>query len=94
MSFSHILYLKDYLLIFFYGFPLDAAGAASEKTPAAWELYDLKQDPNELKNVYEDRSYANVIKELKQKLFSLKNEIVDTDKQYPELVKRVEETII
>ena len=33
-----------------------------------WELYDLKKDPDELKNVYDDPAYADVVKELKAEL--------------------------
>ncbi len=79
---------KDYKLIFYYGLPLDAAGAFSELTPAAWELYDLKNDPNELNNVYNDSSYANIVEKLKQQLFSMKKELGDTDNKYPELMRR------
>lgn len=34
----------------------------------AWELYDLKNDPHELKNVYDDPKHAEVVKELKAEL--------------------------
>ena len=30
----------------------------------AWELYDLERDPNELKNVYADPSYADALADL------------------------------
>ncbi len=83
---------KDYKLIFFYGLPLDATGATPEPTPAAWELYDLEQDPSELNNVYDDPSYASIVKGLKKRILSMKNNIGDTDERYPELLKRVEET--
>ena len=45
-------------LIFYYGLPLDAAGAVNEQTPAGWELYDMKNDPFELHNLHEDPRYA------------------------------------
>ena len=33
-----------------------------------WELYDRKNDPNEMNNVYDDPEYADVVVELKEKL--------------------------
>lgn len=83
---------KDYKLIFFYGLPLDAAGALPEPTPAGWELYDLKKDPNELKNVYEEPDYADVVEQLKKQLFELKKEVGDEDQKYPEVLMRLTET--
>ena len=74
-------------LIFYYGLPLDAAGAVDEQTPAGWELYDMESDPFELKNLYSDPQYADVIKELRARLDELKTEYGDTDEQYPELVE-------
>ena len=50
-----------------------------------WELYDLKNDPNELNNIYDDPDHADVVKDLKQQLKQLKVEYDDTDKQFPEM---------
>ena len=50
----------EHKLIFFYGLPLDAPGARPEPTPAYWELYDLRKDPEEMNNVYGDPEYAEV----------------------------------
>ncbi|MBW3542233.1 MAG: sulfatase [Planctomycetes bacterium] len=33
-----------------------------------WELYDLKQDPHEMRNVYDDPKYADVVRDLKAEL--------------------------
>jgi arylsulfatase A-like enzyme len=77
---------KDYKLIFFYGLPLDAKGAVEESSQPAWELYDLRKDPNELNNVYENPQYASVVAELKQELTRLKQEVGDKDEKYPELM--------
>jgi arylsulfatase A-like enzyme len=44
-----------------------------------WELFDLKRDPQELKNVYQDPAYAEVVKRLKTELYRLKKELKDTD---------------
>jgi len=42
-----------------------------------WELYDLKKDPTEMNNVYEDSAYKNVTKKLKQELKRLQRELGD-----------------
>lgn len=78
-----------YKLAFFYGLPLDATlGKGDFKpSPAGWELYDLKMDPQELHNVYEDAQYANTVKRLKNRLSELKTQYGDDDAKYPELAK-------
>jgi len=48
-----------------------------------WELYDLAKDPDELKNLYGDPSYAQVVKKLKAELARLKKEFGDTTDRYP-----------
>jgi len=78
---------QDYKLIFFYGLPLDAKGAHQEPTTPGWELYDLNKDPKEMNNVYNDPAYAEIVKELKQELLRMKEEIGDTDEQYHELME-------
>ncbi len=37
-----------------------------------WEMYDLRQDPDELRSVYDDPAYAEVASELKQELNRLR----------------------
>ena len=78
---------RDYKLIFFYGLPLDAPGAKAAETRPGWELYDLRQDPQELRNVYADPAYADTVRELKAELLRLKAEVGDTDEKYPELME-------
>jgi arylsulfatase A-like enzyme len=34
----------------------------------SWELYDIKKDPKNMKNLYGDKAYAGVIKKLKSEL--------------------------
>ncbi|SJN47556.1 sulfatase [Sphingobacterium sp. JB170] len=43
-----------------------------------WELFDMKQDPREMHNVYSDPSYKNIVKKMKKKLL---NEIESFDDQ-------------
>lgn len=44
-----------------------------------WELYDLETDPNEMNNVYDDPSYAEVRERLHQLLRELRIQYKDTD---------------
>ena len=64
---------EDYKLLFFYG--------ASEKsdsptTPPGWELYDLKNDPKEDINVYDDPKYKTIVEMLKTDLQSIRKNII------------------
>jgi len=43
-----------------------------------WELYDLKNDPDEMQNVYDDPKYADVVKELMAELKRLRAQYNDT----------------
>lgn len=33
-----------------------------------WELYDLKNDPQEMKNLYPEKRYRGIVKKMKKKL--------------------------
>ncbi len=46
-----------------------------------WELFDLRTDPHELKNVYGEPSYASVVAELKQELERLRAYYKDTSSE-------------
>jgi len=74
---------ERYKLALFYGQPLDMKGAMDESTTPSWEFYDLQLDPNEEHNAYSDESYQQKIKEMKDRLFRLRGDIGDTDKNYP-----------
>jgi len=43
-----------------------------------WELYDLQNDPDELKNVHDDPEYADIARELKAELKRLRAQYNDT----------------
>ena len=43
----------------------------------AWELFDLEKDPNELKSVYDDPAYAQIVTDLKHELQRLKDHYKD-----------------
>ena len=76
---------KQYKLAFFYGLPLNANGAMPAATPPYWEMYDLKNDANEMNNIYSDKKYHDIREQLKEKLIQLKQDIGDTDIDYPVL---------
>ncbi|BAX81177.1 sulfatase family protein [Labilibaculum antarcticum] len=59
---------KEYKLIHFY-YDVDE-----------WELYDRKNDPNEINNVYNDPAYAEIVDELKIKLSDIRIKYKDSDK--------------
>jgi len=67
---------EDYKLAHFY-FDVDE-----------WELYDRKKDGNEMKNVYNDPEYAEVVADLKEKLADMRVKYKDSpelDQQYIDL---------
>ena len=53
----------------------------------AWELFDLKKDPNELKSVYSQPDYQEVVKDLKVELNELRKKYKVPEDTRP--VKRV-----
>ena len=57
---------EEYKLVHFY-FDVDE-----------WELYDRKKDKNEMKNVYNEPEYAEVVKELKEKLAAMRVKYKDS----------------
>lgn len=77
---------RDYKLIFFYGLPLDAAGALKTETPAWLELYDLRKDPQEMNNVINEAAYADTLKQLKAQLLEHKKRIGDEDEKFSQLL--------
>ena len=57
---------KDFKLVHFY-YDVDE-----------WELYDRKNDTNEMKNVYNDPNYKEIVKELKIELYELRKKYKDS----------------
>jgi len=70
-----------YKLIHFYPHPWDAAPIDE------WELYDLKSDAKELKNVFGDPEYADVQQRLKAELAQLRRELKAPDSDPPETAR-------
>jgi arylsulfatase A-like enzyme len=44
-----------------------------------WELYDLEKDPHELKSVYNDPAYAEIQKEMHERLVNIRKKYGDSD---------------
>ena len=44
----------------------------------SWELYDLKNDPHEMHNIYTDPAYQQTIAKLKEQLKALQDQYHDT----------------
>jgi arylsulfatase A-like enzyme len=59
---------QRYKLIYYYGLEMPV-----------WELFDLKKDPMEMNNVYDEPTYANVVKEIKAELIRLRKELDEND---------------
>src|SRR5690625_2145511 len=69
----------DFKLIYYYGEALGAADAVDESRTPEWELFDLRKDPSELKNVYHDPDYQETVQTLKEELYRLKDEVEDRE---------------
>lgn len=69
---------KEHKLIYVYGKPLGMKGAQEPATEPAWELYDLRKDPREMRNVYHDPAYRNVVDRMKTELEKAQKEAGDT----------------
>ncbi|MFI3249015.1 MAG: sulfatase [Rikenellaceae bacterium] len=83
---------KEYKLIFFYGVDYTPRkGLPSLQTPAGWELYDLRVDPEELNNCYDDPKYKDVVAQLKADLVELREELNETDEKYPHIQQIIDE---
>lgn len=64
-------------LIYYYGKPLGMKGAQAPDSAPEWELFDLKNDPREMTNLYNDSRHAARIRELKAQLARLQAEAGD-----------------
>ncbi|MDE5417523.1 sulfatase [Labilibaculum sp. DW002] len=93
---------KDYKLIFYYGkmyrdtsefkdfYWSSQYEGIDRETPASWEFYDLRTDPQELNNRYNDPEYKEIISKLKLDLKTQREELNETDKNFPEINAIVE----
>ncbi len=88
---------KNYKLMFFYGkhylpeeeheghYWKKRYDGEERETPHTWEFYDLSNDPQELNNRYNDTAYSEIIAELKVEMLKQREELNETDKDYPEI---------
>ena len=70
---------KDYKLLFYYG----CNYKGQDRTPPGWELYDLRNDPTEIVNQYDNPKYAQVVSDLKDRLAKLRKRVGDTGQDHP-----------
>lgn len=77
-----------YKLIFFYG--IDNKNPRNKPSPAAWEFYDMENDPGEMKNLYGDPAYQEIIAIMKAQLRKTREELGETDEKYPEIQKVID----
>jgi arylsulfatase A-like enzyme len=65
-------------LIYFYNKALGMKGAVENGAPPEWELYDLRNDPREMHNLYADPKYSPVVRDLKAQLAKLQQDASDS----------------
>jgi len=68
---------RRYKLIYYYGLPLHPKLSNHPPTSPEWELFDLKEDPREMNNVYGDPEYEKITKQLKAELRRLRKDLDD-----------------
>ena len=61
-----------------------------QPTPVSFELYDVKNDPQEKVNLANNPKYAKILLDMKKKLRNLRVSVGDTDQNYPELKKVID----
>jgi arylsulfatase A-like enzyme len=66
-----------YKIIYFYNDGLGLAGTGPFVYPGEWELYDLQEDPDEVRNVYDDPAYAEIRELMKQKMRQAQQRVDD-----------------
>ena len=78
---------KRYKLIYFYGCNYQGG----YQTPAGWELYDMKKDPHETRNLYHNPKHAKLAHSLKAWLAKVRKRVGDDGSHYPACEKIVQE---
>ncbi len=83
---------EQYKLAFFYGNGFkDNVYVEGAQTNRYWDFFDLKEDPNELHNAYNDPQYQNIIKEMKEEILRQREELGDLDEDNPEILQIISE---
>lgn len=73
---------ERYKLMYLYGDPLHMTGSEKDAIEPAWEFHDLKEDPYEDYNAYNDERYKDIIAEMKQEMIRLRTQVGDTDEVF------------
>ncbi|WP_282136699.1 sulfatase family protein [Seonamhaeicola maritimus] len=94
---------KDYKLTFYYSahyLEPDAydrfywkkkyGEALLKPIPVSWEFYDLKNDPKEMINQYKNPKFQETLAELKKELLKTREELNETEANYPKLQKIID----
>ncbi len=68
---------QRYKLIYFYNDGMGIPGTGPFCYPSEWELYDLQEDPDELRNVFHDPGYRSVREDLQIKLWRAQQAVGD-----------------
>jgi arylsulfatase A-like enzyme len=76
---------KTHKLIYYHGQPLGMT--EFPPTEPEWELFDLVNDPAEMKNIYDDPANKELVYVLKQKILQLKDQYDCKDDAFPELME-------
>ncbi len=63
----------------------------AKPTQPGWELYDMKNNPYEMNNLYGEPKYAKVVKELRAELLRSRKKYNETDDKYPHIQKVIDE---
>ena len=81
-----------YKLAFFYGngFKKNKWGEG-EETGRYWDFFDLKEDPNELRNAYKNPKYQEIIAQMKEEIIRQRELLGDTDLDNPEILEIIAE---
>ncbi|GGA54723.1 sulfatase [Pseudoclavibacter endophyticus] len=79
----------DYKLIYYYGAGLGVPGASTKVFEPEWELYDLRADPEEIRNVADDPAYAEIKAELERVLATYQQRYDDVPYTGPDTVAPV-----
>jgi arylsulfatase A-like enzyme len=66
-----------YKLIYYYSDGMGLPGSSDQACEPEWELFDLEQDPSEMRSVCDDPAYAGVRKDLTDELHALQARLGD-----------------
>jgi len=75
---AHYGYRTDrHKIIYFYNDGLGIPGCGPFTYPPEWELYDMQEDPDELRNVYDDPQHKDIREQLKRAMWNAQAEYGD-----------------